>query len=167
LLQWGQETKQVLAHPKIDIPTNISFDEKGNSKINIEAGSLAGDKDDPSGAAWLAYGITRVAWHKEKFHKAYPGEAEYRHSLAEEADALRSVLAVATEAKSSSSGNKTELSPSLKMLKKLNDEGLLEAYILLAHVDRGIAQDYPVYLKTNRDKLRRYVTDYVAKGGGN
>jgi len=165
LLQWAQVTQKVLAHPKIDIPTNITFDEKGNSKINIESGAL-GDKDDPSGAAWMIYGITRVTWHKEKFFKTYPDEKQYRHSLAEEADALRSVLAVATETKSSSS-NKTELSPSLKMLKKLNDEGLLEAYILLARVDREIALDHPAYLKSNRDKLRRYVADYVAKGGGN
>jgi len=166
LLQWAQATQKVLAHPKIDIPTNITFDDKGNSKINIEAGSLTGDKADPSGAAWMLYGITRVVWHKEKFFQTYPNEKQYRHSLAEEADALRSVLAVATETKSSSS-SKTELSPSLKMLKKLNDEGLLESYILLARVDREIALDHPAYLKNNRDKLRRYVVDYVAKGGGN
>jgi hypothetical protein len=51
-------------------------------------------------------------------------------------------------------------------LKKLNDEGLLEAYILLARPDEGIAEDHPAYLKRERDKLRRYVVEYVMTGGG-
>ncbi|HST50636.1 MAG TPA: hypothetical protein VLJ61_01395 [Pyrinomonadaceae bacterium] len=59
------------------------------------------------------------------------------------------------------------LSPSLAKLKKLNDEGLLEAYILLARADQGIADDYPAYLAQNRDKLRRYVVEYILTGGGN
>ena len=82
--------------------------------------------------------------------------------MAEEADALRGVVSVATADKK----NKN-LSPSLTRLKKLDEEGLLESYILLARPDEGIAQDYPEYLKQNRDKLRRYMVQYVMKGGGN
>jgi hypothetical protein len=54
----------------------------------------------------------------------------------------------------------------LTKLKKLNDEGLLEAYILLARPDAGIVRDHPDYLKQHRDKLRRYVVEYVITGGG-
>ena len=54
----------------------------------------------------------------------------------------------------------------MDMFKKLNDEGLLEAYILLARPDAGIVKDHPAYLRANRDKLRRYVLNYVSKGGG-
>jgi predicted ATPase len=61
----------------------------------------------------------------------------------------------------------TTLSLSLRKLKKLNDEGLLEAYILLARPDNGIASDQPAYLKEYRDKLRRYVVEYVMVGGRN
>jgi len=74
---------------------------------------------------------------------------------------LRSVLSVAADKKTK------DLSPSLAKLKKLNDEGLLEAYILLARPDDGIILDHPAYLKQNRDKLRRYMMQYVVKGGGN
>jgi hypothetical protein len=59
------------------------------------------------------------------------------------------------------------LNPALVKLKRLNDEGLLEAYILLARPDNGIAADHPAYLKENRDKLRRYMIQYVMTGGGN
>ena len=160
LAQWAQATGTRLAHPEIAVPTDVTFDEKGDAKINLDAGALLSGKDDGS-FAWIAYGATRSAWRKEKFAKAHPREKAYRHSLAEEADALRSVLAVAAGDKRTK-----KLSPSLAKLKKLDDEGLLEAYILLARPDEGIAQDHPAYLRQHRDKLRRYVFEYVLTGGG-
>lgn len=161
LIQWAQATRTPLAHPDITIPTDVTFDDKGNAKVNLDAGALLGGKDDGS-FAWISYGTTRSIWRKEKFAKTFPNEKTYRHSLAEEADALRSVLSVATADKKDK-----KLSPSLARLKKLDEEGLLESYILLARPDDGIAYDHPAYLKQNRDKLRRYVAQYVVKGGGN
>jgi hypothetical protein len=38
--------------------------------------------------------------------------------------------------------------------------------ILLARPDGGIAPDHQAYLKHDRDKLRRYVVEYVLTGGG-
>ena len=161
LIQWAQATQTSIAHPDIAIPTNVTFDEKGDAKINLDASALLGGKDDGS-FAWISYGTTRSTWRKEKFAKTFPNEKTYSHSLVEEADALRGVVSVATADKK----NKN-LSPSLTRLKKLDEEGLLESYILLARPDEGIAQDYPEYLKQNRDKLRRYMVQYVMKGGGN
>lgn len=159
LTQWAQLTKTTLAHPTIDIPTSVTFDEKGDAKINLDASALLGG--DNGSFAWISYGTTRTEWHKETFAKKYPGQ-QYRHSLAEEAEALRSVLTLAT-----SDTKAKALSPALTKLKRLNDEGLLEAYILLARPDRGIAQDHPAYLKDNREKLRQYMIQYVLTGGGN
>ena len=161
LIQWGQVTQTQLAHPKIDIPTNVTFNEKGDAQMNLDASALLGGKNDGS-FAWISYGVARTSWHKEKFAKTFPGEKVYRHSLAEEADALRSVISTATSDKTTKN-----LSPSLVKLKKLDEDGLLEAYILIARPDDGIAQDHPAYLKQNRDKLRRYIMEYVIKGGGN
>ncbi len=160
LTQWAQATNAQLAHPAIDIPAKVSFDEKGETRIDIDASGMLGGKDDSS-FAWLAYGTTRANWRKEKFAKTFPGEKQYRHSLAEEADALRSVLAMATADKKSKN-----LGPSLARLQKLDEQGLLEAYILMARADDGIAQDHAAYLAANRDKLRRYVVEYVLTGGG-
>ena len=107
----------------------------------------------------------RAAWTTndfEKFRREHPGEKAYRHSLREEAEALRRVVeAVRQQTKD---GKVKQLDPSLAALVKLHDEGLLEAYVLLARPDEGIARDYPAYRKDNRDKLRRYLTDYVASG---
>ncbi|MEO8434451.1 MAG: tetratricopeptide repeat protein [Pyrinomonadaceae bacterium] len=161
LTNWSQATNTVLAHPRIEIPTTVTFDDKGDAKINLDGSVLLGGKDDGS-FAWISYGATRSLWHKEKFAKTFPNELSYRHSLAEEADALRSVITMATADKKTKT-----LSPALAKLKKLNDEGLLEAFILMAQPTEGIAKDHPAYIKENRDKLRRYVVTYVIKGGGN
>ncbi len=103
---------------------------------------------------WLMYDLTRMAWSKGEFFKNYPDERVYRHSLKEEAAALRMVAEAA--AKDLKSGKVKTLEVSLDNLVRMNDNGLLEPYILFAHPDQGIALDYAAYRKANRDKLRRY-----------
>ncbi|MBI3652125.1 MAG: tetratricopeptide repeat protein [Acidobacteria bacterium] len=159
LTQWAQVTNTTIAHPNIEIPSSVTFDEKGDAKINFDAKLIGGTEDGTF--AWLSYSIARVKWHKETFAKTFPNEKTYRHSLVEEAEALRSVLTAAMTDKRTKT-----LHSALAKLKKLNDDGLLEAYILLARPDQGIAADYPAYLKQNRDKLRRYMVEYVLTGGG-
>jgi len=68
-------------------------------------------------------------------------------------------------AKDVKSGKVKTLEPSLDSLVKLNDVGLLEAFILFARSDAGIARDYPAYRTTNRDKLRRYWLEVVIERG--
>jgi hypothetical protein len=95
-----------------------------------------------------------MAWRKTDFFKTYPEEKFYRHSLKEEAAALRMVAEACS--KDLKSGKVKTLEASLDSLVQLNDAGFLEAYILFAHPDAGIAKDYAAYRKINRDKLRRY-----------
>ncbi len=160
---WAEVTQTQIGHPRIDIPTDVETDEKGNTKINLSAEALLGGATGDGSTAWIIYGATRSIWRKEKFAQTYPKEAGYRHTLAEEADALQSVLAM-VEADLKNKKIKT-LNPSLAKLKKLNDAGCLESYILLARPDGGIAQDYAEYLRQNRDKLRRYVVEFVVSEG--
>jgi tetratricopeptide (TPR) repeat protein len=161
LTQWAQMTSTKLGHPAIEVPTNVNFDDKGNANVSLDPKTFSGNKEDGS-YAWIGYSLTRTVWRKEKFAQTFPQEKIYRHSLAEEADALRTVVKMAT-----TDEKVKKLNESIVQLKKLNDEGLLEAYILLVRVDAGIAADHPAYLKQNRDKLRRYVVQYVLTGGGN
>jgi tetratricopeptide (TPR) repeat protein len=157
LVVWANKTHSTLAHPKIDIPTGVSTPEKGKTTITLDTSSVLTGKD--SGAAWMMYGMTRALWVNEKFAKQFPEEKSYRHSLAEEAEALRGVAVMAK------AGKKPDLDPPLANLVRLNDAGLLEAYILLAHPDEGIAQDYERYRKDNRPKLRRYLLEFVISHG--
>ncbi len=162
LIMWANRKQVQLAHPEIEIPASFSSTEKGKSSITLDQ-SMIGDKGDGK-SAWLMYGITRANWVNKKFAETYPNEKQYRHSLAEEAAALRLVLSSLDQ---QVKDNKIkQLDPSLARLKRLNAAGLLEAYILMARPDEGIVQDFIPYLKTNRDKLRRYAIEYVLTGGG-
>lgn len=145
--QWANVTGAKLGHPKIDIP-EIKYDANGKATTVMNENSLTS-----ASKAWVAYSLTRENWHKEKFAKSFPNEKKYRHTLQEETEAIRSVLRKAKEERLAH--------PHFEILQKLDNEGLLESFILLADSDEGIAQDHPAYLKDNRTKLRQYVLNYV------
>ncbi|HEX8143075.1 MAG TPA: tetratricopeptide repeat protein [Pyrinomonadaceae bacterium] len=161
LVNLAQRTNLRLAHPKIEIPTSVTTPSQGNTTITLDQRTIAA-RDGSS--AWMLYGISRATWPTSEFAKRFPNERVYRHSLPEEAEALRRV---AEQAASDLKDKKvTSLEPSLAKLVKLNAAGLLEAYVLLARADQGIARDYAAYRKANADKLRRYVIEYILTGGG-
>lgn len=161
-LNWGQRVHVTLAHPRVEIPTSVTAKQEGGTTINLDP-SLFKDDKSGSGAAWMIYGLIRASWSQSEFAKQYPDEKKYRHSLKEEAAALRAVLKVWDEQKEKGARKDD---PSLQTLKKLEKEGLLEAFILLAMPDEGIAHDFVAYRKTNVENLRRYVKQYVLTGGG-
>ncbi|HMH43395.1 MAG TPA: tetratricopeptide repeat protein [Pyrinomonadaceae bacterium] len=150
LTQWAQRHKALLGHPHI-VPPNSTTTQGANTTLNIDPRTL--DSKDGSNE-WLMYDLTRIAWQKGDFAKNYPAEPAYRHSLKEETAALRMVAEAC--AKDLKSGKVKELEASLETLVKLNDAGLLEAFVLFARPDAGIARDYATYRATSRDKLRRY-----------
>jgi tetratricopeptide (TPR) repeat protein len=164
LINWAQRNEVTLAHPKIDIPANAAASEKGGVTVTLDPRSLTGKND--GSAAWMMYGLIRAAWLldsqgklSEKFVRAHPSEKTYRHSLAEEADALRMVVTSLREQMKGKDVKVTD--PSLATLVKLHDAGLLESYILMARSDPGISKDYANYRAANRDKLRRYLAEFV------
>ena len=158
-LNWGDKAHIALAHPQVEVPTNVTSKDK-NTTITLDANIM--NKDDKSGAAsaWMMYGIIRASWQTE-FARQYPNEKAYRHSLKEEAAALRGAI----ESLKNQKLDPKNIDPSLQVLQKLDKEGLLEPYILLALPDAGIAADFPDYRRANLEKLRRYVKEYVLTGG--
>jgi tetratricopeptide (TPR) repeat protein len=159
LTQWSEHHKVPLGHPKIE-PPNSTSTQNGKTTLAIDPKTL--NSNDGS-SNWLMYDVTRMAWSKGEFLKNYPDEKVYRHSLMEEAAAFRMVAEAA--AKDLKSGKVKALELSLDMLVKLNETGLLEAYILFARPDQGIVRDYAPYRAANRDKLRRYWLEVVIAAG--
>jgi len=160
-VNWGQRVNIPLAHPKVELPASVTRKPEGGTTITLDPNALKKDDKSGSGAAWMMYGIIRASWSQSEFAKQYPNEKTYRHSLKEEAAALRGALKAVENQKDQSS-----LDPSLQILRKLDKEGLLEAFILLAMPDEGIANDFAEYRRTNVENLRRYVKQYVLTGGG-
>lgn len=160
-VQWANEQKLTLAHPRIDVPTNVTPLKDGKMTINLDPSTFRDDGDGSS--AWMMYGLSRASWATSEFAKNYPQEKSYRHSLKEEASALRAVVeSIRLQQKEKKI---KQLNPSLAMLVRLENDGLLEPYILLARPDQGIAQEYADFRRTSIDKLRRYVVEYVLTVG--
>ena len=159
LARWAKENGVKAGHPRI-APEGL--------EDGPDAGKAAKDpgKADDGRSHWRRYAETRAAWAKGRFKKTFPLEAAYRHSLAEESDALRQVArAIAADVKA---GKIKAPDSSFANLLKLDAEGLLDAYVLYARTDQGIAEDYAAYRSAHRDELRRYLSEYVApiKDGG-
>lgn len=152
LKQWADSTKARLVAPPITLPARPVMDAKKNTNITIDASSLG----SPASSGWLMYSMNAVVWQETEFKKHYPAETKYRHSLAEEADGLRGVLEVVKEQKVADS----KLDATLKSLKALDKDGMLECWILLDDPDQGIAQDYVAYRAAHRDLLRAYIAKY-------
>ena len=154
LNHWALAAGRILSQPHIESPNRMS-EEQGKATITIDANAL--NKNDGS-SAWLVYEITRAAWKKSLFQEHFPNEKSYRHSLAEESAAL---TAVADQAREAQKKDAEHLDPGLKLLIELSDKGLLNAHILLASADEGIAQDYEAYRAGHRKELRQYLNEYV------
>src|SRR6185503_2672262 len=152
-VQWGERVNIQLAHPRVEFPASVN--KKSEKDISITV-----DPNSGTSSAWLVYSLVRSNWIATEFAKQYPNEKSYRHSVKEEATAIRAALKSLDEKKSDNADR------SLQILGKLDKEGLLEAFILLAMPDAGIAADFADYRKSNVAELRRYVKQYVLTGGG-
>jgi tetratricopeptide (TPR) repeat protein len=141
---------------EVKLPDPPTVDTKGNVDITVDPSKPG--KDDAE-AAWMAYSLTRALWRSQKFAKEFHQEKKYRHTLKEEADALSMAANAFDKSHSSDTGNDPD--PALALLSELKGKGLLEPYILFFHRDEGIVQDYPAYKAANREKLVRFLDEYV------
>jgi len=153
--KWLSENLLTFKAPPVALPAAPETGQDGKTTISVDP-ALLGTSN--SAAAWLMYSIERTLWQKGKFSTEFPEEKSYRHSLKEETSALTRVITVYQEQISKDPGRRDE---ALERLVKLGDEGMLEPFVLLAHADAQIAQDYPAYRQTHRDKLLGYLDQYV------
>jgi tetratricopeptide (TPR) repeat protein len=156
LQQWAGKAKAKLSHPRIESPSVMKPGHKGNVTITIDFKSL---KKEDGTEYWMWYQLSRAAWQGERFKKEFPNEASYRHSLREEVEALDVVAEMVAE--DVKKHEIKRLDPSLATLLELREQGLLEAYALISRADEGIAKDYADYRAANREKLHRYIVEYV------
>ncbi len=113
--------------------------------------------------AWRAYLAVQSEWRNGgKFKEHFPQETGYRHTLAEESEALNAAVAAAEKLKDDKrTAELVAKDPGLLLLLKLHDAGLLQAYILFSLGDAGIAKDYSAYRAAHRDKLEEYMDTFV------
>lgn len=161
LQAWATSNKLQLNRVHLDTPNNVS--QTGEKNITV---TLDPKEPEETSSIWLMYGLTKANWHGDEFKKHFPAEKQYRHSLAEEADALTTAATVWTEVNESDKKKKKKApaapkDPNLILLLKLYQAKMIEPYVLLNAADEGIAQDYAGYREKNRDKLEQYLSEFV------
>ncbi len=156
LVAWGNASHVKLQ--RVHIETGGSATPNGENKINITL-----DPNQPAeiGAVWFAYSGTRALWLGERFKKEFPQEAQYRHTLAEETDALTTAAKVAEETGGKSPDGAIAKDANIQLLLRLYHAQMIEPYVLLNAADKEITLDYPAYRAKNRAKLAQYLNEFV------
>ena len=133
-----------------------SWAEKAKVQVGFPRISLApGTAASPSAPARLAYDSVRSAFKGADetggtaFRTAYPSETKYRHSLREELAALQAAYRV-------DPANSATIN-----LRKMDEAGVLESFVLIAGADEGVSQDYVDYRRSHRDNIRKFWTAFV------
>lgn len=152
LSQWAQRSKVTLNWVRLKDRSPVTS-EGGKTNITVESTS---QKDDPTTAAWLAYGMARTNWQWTKFKQQFPNESKYRRTLGEEREALEAIVDVASRPE-----NLPKVDPSLVALVKIDQAGFIEPFALLNRADAEITQDYVPYRTAHRDVLYRYFDEFV------
>lgn len=152
LVQWANANKLKLTPVRINTHTDMSTSDDRGAILTLDPNA-----NSNSSTVWLVYKGVRLNWRKVEFKKHFPQETVYRHTLAEELEALSTAAATLNEENPEAFAS----DPDLVMLKKLYDAKMLEPYVLLGAADAGIAVDYVAYRSQNRAKLEEFLSTYV------
>jgi tetratricopeptide (TPR) repeat protein len=113
-------------------------------------------------SAWEAYYSVKSEWKKTpRFQKQFPQEPKYRHSLAEESEALTTAAKILEKLKADTKTAGLVADNPAALLLNLHQAGLIDPYVLFSLGDEDIAKDYLPYRARNRDKLETYMDKFV------
>jgi len=156
LVAWANASHVKLQ--RVHIETGSSATPNGEKNITITI-----NRDQPAeiAAVWLGYSGTRALWHQERFKKQFPQAAQYRHTLAEESDALTTAAKVAEETAEKSANSTIAKDANIQLLLRLYHAQMIEPYVLLNGADQEIILDYAGYRAENRAKLVQYLNEFV------
>ena len=149
LKRWTEATGARLGVPKVTPRAGLGDD--GKTIVIYSADSAE------TSAPWLAYAAARMLYRSETYPKQFPGKP-YRHSLAEEAEALKDLASVASELTAS---GKLKSDADLSLLMRLQKDGLMEPFVLFSMADQEIIEDFEGYRQSHRDRLVKFLVDYV------
>jgi tetratricopeptide (TPR) repeat protein len=157
LAYWANSNHVQLNTVHINTPSTDSKDGQTHITVNMDS------KDGPGARMlWIVYSGVRVQWQKEDFKKHFPNAKEYRHSLAEETEALNLVASGFVDEGKNHKKQPPPSDPDLTLLLKLYSAKMIEPYILISAPDRDIAMnDYVPYREQHRDQLVAYLSQFI------
>lgn len=160
LIAWASSNKTELNFKHAGLLSDPKAPRKDESLSDVK---LVPQRPHDLSDAWQAYQSVRADWKDNgKFKQYFPHEAVYRHSLAEEIEALTAEINVLEKLEGDvETAEMVTENPPLLLLLKLHQAGALEPYVLFRLADEGIAKDYSDYRARNRDKLEQYLDKFV------
>jgi tetratricopeptide (TPR) repeat protein len=156
LQAWAQANHLQLNRLHIDTPQNVSAEDPAHISITMDSKQKGNTL-----AAWLIYSLIKAGWQGDEFKKHFPGEANYRHSLEEETEALTAAAETLAGDDKKKKALPPPKDPNLALLLKVYQAGMIEPYVLLSAPDEGISKDYPAYREKNRAKLEQYLSTLI------
>lgn len=151
---WAMLNNTQIKEVLVAIPISTKEAEAAGIKLSPQPPEVA--------SAWQAYRDVRKKWQEEEFKKHFPQEDEYRHSLPEESDALMNAARKFEPLRANNNTKEAVANdPTVTLLLKLYETGLVEPYVLFSLGDSGIARDYAAYRAQNRKKLEEYMDRFV------
>jgi tetratricopeptide (TPR) repeat protein len=138
-----------------------------NIEFNPVYAGIPRPKDDIQppdiNSAWRTYFSVREDWRNGgRFQKQFPQESQYRHSLAEESEALTAAAKALEKLKQDKkTADLVTGNPVAGLLLKLHEAGVIDPYVVFSLGDDGIAKDYKAYRAKNRAKLEEYMDKFV------
>lgn len=144
---------------RISLQALSAWSNKARVQVSLPRVDLAAPTGGSAGSSpSVAYDSVRRAWKGTDqsggaaFKAAYPKEASYRHSLLEEKAALQAAYRANPE-------NAGTIN-----VQKLDEAGVLDAFVLIARADAGVASDYAAYRLEHRDALKNFWANFVVGG---
>jgi tetratricopeptide (TPR) repeat protein len=165
LQQWAERNQTPLSIPDVKAPkrTEPLARKEGDTTIYLDSTILKYQGAKDGTGAWGLYQIVAGAWQAKLFKEKFPEEKQYRHTLTEEKELL--TLVAKSVGKDIEEGvlKLENLDSGIAILLKLHKANMLEPYILIAQADKGVAKDYPAYREANRERLRQFLDEFVAR----
>jgi tetratricopeptide (TPR) repeat protein len=171
LYQWAVANKLTLAAPQARRPEFYMLSGKVDFDPHVLPPNLLPETGDGH-ASWLIYQHVRVSHGATTLVQNVPpsggtmangdlNASGYIHTLAEEMDALTAMLADVKAKLAAGTVTPEKLDPGIKLLLRLQQDNMLECFVLLNAFDMGLRHDYPKFRAAHRDQLIAYVNRYL------
>jgi hypothetical protein len=166
LYQWAVANKFTLASPQARRPEFYMLD----GKVDFDPRVLPESGDGR--ASWFIYQHVRVSHGATTLVQNMPpsggtmangdlNASGYIHTLADEIEALTALLTDVKQKLAAGTVTQEKLDPGIKLLLRLQQDDMLECFVLLNAYDKGLIHDYPKFRAAHRDQLIAYVNRYL------
>ncbi|MDR1012088.1 MAG: tetratricopeptide repeat protein [Opitutaceae bacterium] len=142
-------------------PSPVNKLPMGAVSFDLEKKEIALGFDSATQSPYVTgYLMARGAWIGEQGAGHFPKGEKPRHCAAEEVAGLGLFSKVVLEQNGKNDADASDWLAAAEAIRRLEQAGLLEAFVYIDRADADIAKDYPAYREEHRDLLVRYIREF-------